>query len=116
MLANRERNAEILRRWRAGESTGWIADALALSRYTVENVVHYARKCGKNTSRVTGLRKRLRIPQQFLERNVDIVRLWREGKSTSTIAAELGVSRSLVAGIVYRARARGENVDHGARS
>lgn len=49
--------------------------------------------------------------QHFAERNAEILRLWREGKSALTIALELqGLSRNAVIGAVMRARIRGEDV------
>jgi hypothetical protein len=48
------------------------------------------------------------------DRDALILRLWAEGKTTDQIGGLLGVTRNVVVGIVYRARANGTDVDpHG---
>lgn len=58
-----------------------------------------------------------RSAQHESERNAEILRLWRSGVSASDVGAAMRMSRSAVAGVVMRARVRGEDVtrDESAR-
>lgn len=51
------------------------------------------------------------MPHQSDARNRCIVALWNRGESMTAIGRALGISRNVVAGVVQRARLRGEQVE-----
>lgn len=91
-----ERNSKIVHMFMDGKTYTQIAEELSITRGVVAGAIDRARKIR------TSLRSGPRKTREQIERNAKIIKQLNCGKTYSSVAKDLGVSKNVVVGVVYR--------------
>lgn len=98
------RDKDICRLYRAGHSLTWIARLYCLAPTTVRRILL---KCGiKLRTQSEALRHRgaIKRPRKAGHELCDVIRRYNDGETYKQISQAHGITRSAVAGMLYRAR------------
>jgi hypothetical protein len=118
--ARAELRARILAEWANGKYDSEIAIELGLTEGVVHGIIYSssgpdAERAKADHYRNKALRKPIkRQSQENAERETRVLALWADGNSASAIASKIGVSKSVVIGIVHRSK--GENAEAAKRA